>query len=127
MLGLLLDYLLFRKLNHATRGKLVEGAFFTFNGIILGVLINDIFKMFGGQTFNQTPVGFNFLGHEMMKDELYGYMISSAVSLTGIIPLLQIYHKWTNNIALSIGMNAGVAYANLSEAGKYVGFVQEPK
>ena len=126
MLGLILDYLLFRKLNHATRGKLVEGAFFTFNGILLGVLINDIFKMFGGDTFNKTPVGLNLLGHEVMKDELYGYLISSAVSTTGIIPFLRIYNKWTNNLALSIGMNAGVAYANLSEAGKYVGFAQVP-
>lgn len=124
MLANILDYVLLNKLNKATRSKLIEGAFFTFNGLLVGVLINDIFKLLGGN-INTTPTGIRLFNHELMKDELYGYMISIGAGVTAILPNLQIYHKWTNNVAFSLGMNFGIYYANTSEARKYVGLAQE--
>lgn len=81
--------------------------------------------MFGGTTFN-TPVGINLFNHQFMKDELYEYLIGFGTGVTGVIPGLQIYNKWTNNAALSLGMTIGVYYANVSEQGKYIGMVKNP-
>jgi hypothetical protein len=125
LLANILDYVLFRKLNKATKAKLVESAFFTFNGMLFGVLLNDIFKMLGGD-LNTSKTGYRLYNHDVMQDELYGYLISLGTATTGILPFLQIYHKWTNNIALGLGMAVGVFYSNTSEQGKYVGLVQRP-
>lgn len=127
MLANILDYALLNKLNKATKRKIVESAFFTFNGLLFGILLNDIFKLLGGSQLNNTPAGFRLINHEVMQDEYYGYLISAGTGLVGIIPQLQINNKWTNNAALALGMSVGVYYANASEQGKYVGLAQVAK
>jgi hypothetical protein len=100
MLSLLLDYIL---KGNKLRDILVRGSFFTLNGILASILLNDIIRVLYGD-FHQ-------------KRELeYGLAWAIAVS-PYLIPQFTLFGHTTNNLAMGLGMGLGTFMANRSEHG----------
>lgn len=102
VLSLLIDQIL--KGRGSTRTTVVRLAFFTFQGILAGILMNDVMRLLYG----------DFEGKENFQ-----YGISGAVAISPyIISELTLMKDKTNNLTMGAGMGIGTWMANLTERGE---------
>lgn len=108
MLGILLDQI-------AASGKykelVVRYSFYTFNGIILGVFLNDIVRILFGDFELKSP---------------YQYAIAGLVGSSGyVLQPLAFFGDKNNNLFLGGGMMLGHWWSQLSESGKKIEILGE--
>jgi len=102
VLSLLIDQVL--KGRGSTRTTIVRLGFFTFQGILAGILINDIIRLLYG----------DFDGKSNFQ-----YGIAGAVAAAPfIIPELTLMKDKTNNLTMGAGMGIGTWMANRTEHGQ---------
>lgn len=98
MLGILLDQLLKK---NRFRDAIVRNSFFVFNGLIGGLLINDLIRILYG----------DFDGKQKIEYGLSGFVGISPF----IIPQFTLFDNKSNNIAMASGMALGTYMANRTE------------
>ena len=102
VLSLILDQ--FLKNRGGTRTTIVRLGFFTFQGILAGILMNDILRLLYG----------DFEGKAN-----YQYGIAAAVAISPyVLPELTLMKEKSNNVTMGIGMGIGTYMANRTEHGE---------
>ena len=89
---------------------------------MLGVFLNDMWRLFGSEVMNKTK---NEYIPFINQDEFYQHIVALLIAGTSLIPELRIYQKVGNNVSLGIGTSIGSRYANSSEQGNYIGLVRK--
>ena len=95
MFNLILDAVL---KNSKIRDTVVRLSFFTLNGILAGIFMNDLTRIFIGEIPNK---------------HIYEYLISGGVGASGLV--LPIFGKPINNLMLGAGMVIGTFWADITE------------
>ena len=97
MLSLILDYFL---RNSKLKNEIIRLSFFTFQGLLGSVIINDVFRILFG---------------EFKEKEMIQYGIASlVVAAPYVSPQLAVFKKRSNNIALGFGLGVGTMVACMS-------------
>src|SRR4051812_45112324 len=102
VLSLLIDQIL--KGRGSTRTTIVRLGFFTFQGILVGILMNDVMRLLYG----------DFNGKENFQ-----YGIAAAVAVSPyVISDLTLMKEKTNNLTMGAGMGIGSWRASRTEHGE---------
>jgi hypothetical protein len=97
VLSLILDYLL---KNSKLKNEIIRLSFFTFQGLLGSVIINDVFRILFG---------------DFKEKEMIQYGIASVVAVAPYIsPKLAVFKKRSNNLALGFGLATGTLIACMS-------------
>ncbi len=103
MLSLMVDHIL---KGNKLRDTVVRASFFLFNGVLVGVTLNDLIRILFG---------------DMEKKEEIEYAISGLVAVSPYVyDRLALMGANSNNLFLGSGMAIGTMFANRSEEGKKV-------
>ncbi len=99
MLSLILEYL-FKNNNRELWNLVIRNSFFFLNGTLIGILMNDAFRLLFGD-FDQK--------------EILEYSISGLTASSGYVFNLPILNNHQNNLSLGSGMALGTFWANMTE------------
>ena len=99
MLSLILEYL-FKKDNKELWNLVVRNSFFFLNGTLIGILLNDMFRLL-------------FANFE--QKEILEYSLSGLTASTGYVFNLPLLNNSQNNLSLGSGMALGTFWANMTE------------
>lgn len=106
-----------------TYRKVIESAFFGLSGIFVGIMLNDIWRLFDlpGNRQHSEYIDIN-------QDEIYQYVIAAAISVSSLV--IPIEARNSNNLFLGIGTAIGIRVSNSTELGRKIGLLlpgqQEP-
>ena len=103
MLSLILDYFL---QGNKLRDVIVRVGFFLFNGVLVGVTINDLIRILFGDMEKKVEIEYGIAGIIAASPYIY-----DKLALMG---------AKSNNVFLGSGMALGTMFANRSEEGKKV-------
>jgi len=101
------------------RADLVEGSFFALQGLMGGILLNDIWRWLdlpGNDEYAKVPI----IDKEIRADELYQQGIGLGIAALGLVGI-PLYGSRNNSIALGAGTMLGSHVANESENYHYIG------
>ena len=101
-----------------TYRKVIESAFFGLSGIFVGIMLNDVWRLFDlpGNRQRSEYIDIN-------QDELYQYMIAAAITLSSLV--IPIEARNSNNLLLGLGTAIGVRVSNATEIGRKIELVGE--
>lgn len=100
MLSLILESVLNKKQNKPIWHFIVRNSFFFLNGTLIGILLNDMFRL---------------LFAEFEQKQLLEYSISGLTASSGYVFGLPLLNNKENNLSLGAGMMLGTFWANVTE------------
>lgn len=109
--------LLIKPVPEKTYRKIIEGVFFTFSGIFVGIALNDLWRLFD-LPGNKQPSDYA----DLTQDELYQYLIALSISASSLV--YPFSGKHTNNLFLGIGTAVGIRWANGTERGEPIKIIK---
>jgi hypothetical protein len=98
----------------------LENGFYTLQGILIGIALNDIWRILN-LPGNNAPLSVGGQPSPYTYDWIY------QIAIGGALAAAQVLFKVEHGIAMGTGVFMGSTWSNMSEAGNYIGFTQSQK